>query len=114
MPSWVVLQDHGVTGVENHLAADDEESTEGFVTSGMRLRGECESLTEESFVGILAGAHRAAASLDLDSPYSSTPGGRPSLLATALEVRQDVTARRLGGAAGLDAAAHRSVCTRRQ
>jgi hypothetical protein len=61
MASWVVLQDHGVAGGEDDLAADDEDSPKGLVTSGMRLLGECKSLTEERFVGIVAGAHRSAA-----------------------------------------------------
>ena len=52
MASWVVLQDHGVTGGEDNLAADDEDSTKGLVTSGMRLLGECKSLAEERFVGM--------------------------------------------------------------
>jgi hypothetical protein len=61
MASWVTLQDHGVTGSEDHLAADDEDGTKGLVTSGIRLLGECKSLAEERFVGTVAGAHRAAA-----------------------------------------------------
>lgn len=61
MASWVVLQDHGVARGEHHLAADDENSTKGLVTSGMRLLGECESLAEERFVSVVVGAHRADA-----------------------------------------------------
>ena len=59
--SWVVLQDHGVTRGEDHLVADDEDSTKGLVTSGMRIFGDCKSLAEKRFVGIAAGAHRASA-----------------------------------------------------